>query len=134
MEMLDNALTIFIEKAPPTISRAVNSAKKERSIGIGVLGFHSFLQQKNIPFESDEAAKINIDIFTKLRSEIDTFNLFLDLLEDLQKMPRVLDADFVIQWLLLRQQLLLLLWEIHHQVLNLSELIHTDKILYLDLF
>ncbi len=76
MEMLDNALTIFIEKAPPTISRAVNSAKKERSIGIGVLGFHSFLQQKNIPFESDEAAKINIDIFTKLRSEIDTFNLF----------------------------------------------------------
>ncbi len=46
MEMLDNALTIFIEKAPPTISRAVNSAKKERSIGIGVLGFHSFLQQK----------------------------------------------------------------------------------------
>ncbi len=134
MEMLDNALTIFIEKAPPTISRAVNSAKKERSIGIGVLGFHSFLQQKNIPFESDEAAKINIDIFTKLRSEIDTFNLFLDLLEDLQKMPRVLDADFVIQWLLLRQQLLLLLWEIHHQVLNLSELIHTDKLLYLDLF
>ncbi len=58
----------------------------------------------------------------------------MDLLEDLQKMPRVLDADFVIQWLLLRQQLLLLLWEIHHQVLNLSELIHTDKILYLDLF
>ncbi|QNH08498.1 088L [Invertebrate iridescent virus Kaz2018] len=49
-------------------------------------------------------------------------------------MPRVLDADFVIQWLLLRQQLLLLLWEIHHQVLNLPELIHTDKILYLDLF
>ncbi len=96
----------------------MNSAKKERSIGIGVLGFHSFLQQKNIPFESDEAAKINIDIFTKLRSEIDTFNLFLDLLEDLQKMPRVLDADFVIQWLLLRQQLLLLLWEIHHQVVE----------------
>ncbi len=63
MEMLDNALTIFIEKAPPTISRAVNSAKKERSIGIVFLGFHSFLQQKNIPFESDEAAKIKYRYF-----------------------------------------------------------------------
>ncbi|AAK82006.1 088L [Invertebrate iridescent virus 6] len=49
-------------------------------------------------------------------------------------MPRVLDVDFVVQWLLLLQQLLLLLWEIHHQVLNLLELMHTDKILYLDLF
>ncbi len=46
MEMLDNALTIFIEKAPPTISRAVNSAKKERSIGIGVLGFSFFSSTK----------------------------------------------------------------------------------------
>ncbi len=48
MEMLDNALTIFIEKAPPTISRAVNSAKKERSIGIGVLGVFILFFNKKI--------------------------------------------------------------------------------------
>ncbi len=134
MEMLDNALTIFIEKAPPTISRAVNSAKKERSIGIGVLGFHSFLQQKNIPFESDEAAKINIDIFTKLRSEIDTFNLFFGSLRGSPEDAEGTGRRFCYTMAIAPTAILLLLWEIHHQVLNLSELIHTDKILYLDLF
>ncbi len=112
----------------------MNSAKKERSIGIGVLGFHSFLQQKKIPFESDEAAKNKYILFTKLRSEIDTFNLFIWILEDLQKMPRGTGRRFCYTMAIAPQQLLLLLWEIHHQVLNLSELIHTDKILYLDLF
>ena len=50
-EMLDNVLQYFIDNAPDTVSRAVYSAKQERSIGIGALGFHAYLQKNNIPFE-----------------------------------------------------------------------------------
>lgn len=77
MEMLDNALTIFIENAPKRIERAVNSAKKERSIGIGVLGFHALLQQKGVPFESEEASQLNIEIFKNIRTKVDKANLEL---------------------------------------------------------
>lgn len=49
---LDNVLEYFIRLAPPGISRAVYSAQKERAIGIGTLGWHSYLQSKMIPFES----------------------------------------------------------------------------------
>jgi ribonucleoside-diphosphate reductase alpha chain len=77
LEMLDNALSIFIERSPDRISRARNSAEKERSIGVGVLGFHALLQQKNIPFESDEAAKINCSIFKGIKEKIDKANLTL---------------------------------------------------------
>ena len=65
-EMLDNALEIFIKNAPPEVRKAVFSAEEERSIGIGVLGFHALLQSKNIPFESALAASINHQIFSKL--------------------------------------------------------------------
>lgn len=51
-EMLDNVLQQFIENAPDTISRAKYSAMRERSIGLGTLGFHAYLQKKHIPFES----------------------------------------------------------------------------------
>jgi ribonucleoside-diphosphate reductase alpha chain len=77
MEMLDNALSIFIEKSPERIHRAKNSALKERSIGIGVLGFHAMLQQKKIPFESEEASKLNCIIFKNIKKNIDKANLIL---------------------------------------------------------
>ena len=55
MRMLDNVLQVFIDNAPPELWRAVNSAKSERSVGLGMMGFHSFLQQSGIPFESPMA-------------------------------------------------------------------------------
>lgn len=50
--LLDNVLEYFIRLAPPPLSRAVRSAQKERAIGIGTLGLHSYLQKNDIPFES----------------------------------------------------------------------------------
>lgn len=50
---LDNVLEFFIRLAPPDLHKAVHSATKERAIGLGTLGWHSFLQSKMIPFESD---------------------------------------------------------------------------------
>lgn len=52
IRFLDNVLEYFIRLAPPSISRAVNSATKERALGLGTLGWHSYLQSKMIPFES----------------------------------------------------------------------------------
>ncbi len=97
--------------------------KTERSIGIGRFVFSSFLQTKHIPFESDEAVQNKYRLFLQnyvLR--IDTFNLFFDLLEDLQKMQGVLDADFCYTMAILRSNLFYYYGKVHHQVLNLSEL------------
>ena len=63
LEMLDNVLTVFIEKAPDVISRARFSAERERSVGVGALGFHAMLQKKNIPFESAQAKGLNLQVF-----------------------------------------------------------------------
>ena len=68
LEMLDNVLTVFIEKAPDVISRARFSAERERSVGVGALGFHAMLQKKNIPFESAQAKGININIFKHINA------------------------------------------------------------------
>ena len=50
LEFLDNVLQYFIEHAPDTIARARRSAERERSVGLGALGFHAYLQKKGIPF------------------------------------------------------------------------------------
>jgi ribonucleoside-diphosphate reductase alpha chain len=63
-EMLDNVLQYFIDNAPDVISRARYSAMRERSIGIGALGFHAYLQRKNVPFEGVMAKSINNRIFS----------------------------------------------------------------------
>jgi len=76
-EMLDNALTYFIEHAPDAIERARFSAYRERSIGIGTLGFHSFLQKKMIPFESVAAKVFNNSTFRAIRQAADVTNLRL---------------------------------------------------------
>jgi ribonucleoside-diphosphate reductase alpha chain len=70
-EMLDNVLTYFIENAPNEISRAKYSAMRERSIGIGALGFHAYLQQKNIAFESALAKSANLKMFKHIRFGLD---------------------------------------------------------------
>jgi ribonucleoside-diphosphate reductase alpha chain len=73
-EMLDNVLEYFITNAPNSISRARYSAKRERSIGIGALGFHALLQKKNIAWESVVAKSINNKIFKHIRNELDKAN------------------------------------------------------------
>ena len=73
-EMLDNVLEFFIQKAPKEIKRAVFSAKNERSIGIGALGFHALLQKKNIPWESSMAVGLNKTMFEHIRGTLDVAN------------------------------------------------------------
>lgn len=74
LEMLDNVLTYFIENAPDTISRAKFSAMRERSVGVGALGFHAFLQKNNIAFESAIAKSMNMRMFKHIRSKLDEAN------------------------------------------------------------
>jgi len=76
-EMLDNVLQYFINHAPSTISRAIFSAKQERSIGVGALGFHAYLQRNNIPFESSMAVGRNKKMFKTIREKLDVANLEL---------------------------------------------------------
>ena len=76
-EMLDNVLQYFIDNASDNISRAKFSAMRERSIGIGALGFHAYLQSKNIAFESAIAKSINLQTFKHIRSKLNEANLQL---------------------------------------------------------
>lgn len=78
-EMLDNVLQYFIDNAPDTISRAKYSAMRERSIGIGALGFHAYLQRHSIPFEGVMAKVHNIKMFKHIRSQLDEANKQLGL-------------------------------------------------------
>jgi ribonucleoside-diphosphate reductase alpha chain len=74
MNFLDNVLEDFINRAPDAMERAKYSAMRERSIGIGVMGFHSFLQSKKTPFESVAAKSWNKAIFKHIREKCDIAN------------------------------------------------------------
>ena len=76
-EMLDNVLEYFITNAPDTISRAIYSASRERSIGVGALGFHAYLQKNNIAFEGVMAKVANNQIFKHIRKGLDDANQIL---------------------------------------------------------
>lgn len=76
-EMLDNVLQYFIDNAPDAIARAKFSAVQERSIGVGALGFHAYLQKLNLPFEGVLAKSVNNKIFSHIRSKLDEANLQL---------------------------------------------------------
>ena len=69
VRMLDNVLEYFIENAPDTIERAKFSAYRERSIGLGAMGFHSLLQRHGVAWESEAAREINSVVFSKIKSE-----------------------------------------------------------------
>lgn len=71
MRFLDNVLEDFIRRAPPAMAAAVYSAKRERSVGLGLMGFHSFLQQQGVAFESAMAKSWNMRLFKHLRREAD---------------------------------------------------------------
>jgi ribonucleoside-diphosphate reductase alpha chain len=76
-EMLDNVLDYFILNAPHSISRAKFSAQRERSIGIGALGWHAYLQRNAIPWESALAVGRNHQIFKHIRGGLDAANIQL---------------------------------------------------------
>ena len=78
-EMLDNVLEYFILNAPDTIKRARYSAIRERSIGIGALGWHAYLQRTNLPWESAMAVGRNKQIFAHIRGKLDDANKKLGL-------------------------------------------------------
>jgi ribonucleoside-diphosphate reductase alpha chain len=73
-EMLDNVLQYFIDNAPDTVKRAKYSAMRERSIGIGALGFHAYLQKNNLAWESAMATGANIKMFKHIRTKLDEAN------------------------------------------------------------
>jgi ribonucleoside-diphosphate reductase alpha chain len=76
-EMLDNVLQYFIDNAPDVIERAKLSASRERSIGIGALGFHAYLQRNGIAFEGVMAKVANNRMFKHIREGLNVANLEL---------------------------------------------------------
>ncbi|MEM1106499.1 MAG: ribonucleoside-diphosphate reductase subunit alpha [Pseudomonadota bacterium] len=74
---LDNVLTDFIERAPSEMARAVYSAKRERSVGLGLMGFHSFLQAQGTPLESAAAKAWNNAMFKHIRKGADAASVKL---------------------------------------------------------
>jgi ribonucleoside-diphosphate reductase alpha chain len=77
MRFLDNVLEDFIQRAPPEMADAKYSAKRERSVGLGLMGFHSLLQAKGIPFESAMAKSFNNRIFRHIRRGADAASVVL---------------------------------------------------------
>ena len=69
VRFLDNVLQFFIDNAPDEISRARFSAEQERSLGLGAMGWHSFLHRKRIPFESEAASVWNAVVFQHIQKE-----------------------------------------------------------------
>ena len=76
-EMLDNVLQYFIDNAPSSIERARYSASRERSIGVGALGFHAYLQRKGVAFEGVMGKVLNNQIFKHIRKGLDDANQIL---------------------------------------------------------
>ncbi len=77
MRCLDNVLQDYIDRAPPEMARAKYSASRERSVGLGVMGFHSFLQSKGIGFESPMAKVWNLKMFKHVAAKADEASMML---------------------------------------------------------
>ena len=77
MRFLDNVLQDFIDRAPTSMDRAKYSAIRERSVGLGIMGFHSFLQAKGVPFESAMAKSWNLKMFKHIRRAADAASVLL---------------------------------------------------------
>jgi len=77
MRFLDNVLQDYIDRAPPEMARAKYSAARERSVGMGVMGFHSFLQARGIPFEGAMAKSWNLKIFKHISAKANEASMLL---------------------------------------------------------
>ena len=69
VRMLDNVISYFIRTAPPELAKAIYSAERERSIGLGAMGFHAYLQRHLIPFESAIAKSRNMAMFKHIKQQ-----------------------------------------------------------------
>ena len=69
IQFLDNVLQFFIDHAGDEIERARFSASRERSLGLGAMGFHSYLQKHRVAFESEEAREVNDEIFSRIQQQ-----------------------------------------------------------------
>ena len=92
MRFLDNVLTDFIERAPEQFDDAKYSAEKERSVGLGVMGFHSYLQQHSIPLESVMSKVWNKKIFKHIQEHVDQASK--DLADERGACPDAADYGF----------------------------------------
>ncbi len=77
MRFLDNVLQDYIDRAEPGMARAAYSAARERSVGLGVMGFHSFLQARGLPFEGAMAKQFNLKIFRHIKGQVDEASMQL---------------------------------------------------------
>ena len=77
MRFLDNVMTDFINRAPDEFANAKYSAMRERSVGLGVMGLHSYFQQKNIPFGSVMSKVWNKKIFSNIQEKVDAASVSL---------------------------------------------------------
>jgi ribonucleoside-diphosphate reductase alpha chain len=77
MRFLDNVLSDYIERAPDEMARAKYSAERERSVGLGVMGFHSFLQARGLPFEGAMAKSWNLKIFRHISAQVNEASMML---------------------------------------------------------
>ncbi|WP_264830128.1 hypothetical protein, partial [Klebsiella aerogenes] len=77
MRFLDNVLQDYIDRAEPGMEKAAYSASRERSVGLGVMGFHSFLQARGIPFEGAMAKSWNLRMFKHVKSQVDQASMAL---------------------------------------------------------
>jgi ribonucleoside-diphosphate reductase alpha chain len=77
MRFLDNVLQDYIDRAPEEMARAKYSCDRERSVGLGVMGLHSFYQARNIPFESASAKAWNNKMFRHIRAKVDEASMLL---------------------------------------------------------
>ena len=77
MRFLDNVLQDFIDRAEPGMARAAYSAMRERSVGLGVMGFHSFLQARSLPFEGAMAKSWNLKVFKHINAAVNEASMNL---------------------------------------------------------
>jgi ribonucleoside-diphosphate reductase alpha chain len=77
LRFLDNVLQDYIDRAPPEMARAKYSASRERSVGMGVMGFHSYLQKKGVAFEGAMAKALNLKMFKHIAAKADEASLVL---------------------------------------------------------
>ena len=77
MRFLDNVLQDFIDRAPDTMHRAKYAAARERSVGLGLMGLHSFFQARSLPFESAMAKSWNMKIFRHIKERVDAASMVL---------------------------------------------------------
>jgi ribonucleoside-diphosphate reductase alpha chain len=77
MRFLDNVLQDYIDRSEPEMQRAAYAAMRERSVGLGVMGLHSFYQARGIPFESAMAKSWNMKMFKHIRAQVDSASMNL---------------------------------------------------------